>query len=401
MHIVDISALYSPNGGGIRTYTERKLQIADQLGKRLTVVVPGAEAGIRHIGNARMVTIPSPTFPLDRNYFYFENNDVIHAALDREAPDFVEASSPWGSATAVAEWPGTAPRALIMHADPLSAWAYRWLENVVSRRTIDRGFDWFWRHLRRLDNGFDMVVCASPSFTARLVAGGLKKTVTLPMGIEPGLFSPGLRDSDLRRRLLERCQMPETATLLLGVGRLSPEKRWPMVVDGATAAGYNRPLGLVIVGDGHARGPVMRAVGENPHIQLLSPIRDRHEIAVLYASADLLIAGSGAETFGMVMAEARASGLPIIVPDEGGAFDQLVPGIGLAYESGDAASVAVTIGDAIAQQNALRAAAIKGASAVPTMDMHFSNLFATYDRIAAGEPAQTAVASLVGVDKSG
>lgn len=395
MHIVDISALYSPNGGGIRTYTERKLEIADRLGKRLTVVVPGAEAGIRHVGNARMVTIPSPTFPLDRNYFYFESNDVIHAALDREAPDFVEASSPWGSATAVAEWPGTAPRALIMHADPLSAWAYRWLENVVSRRTIDRGFDWFWRHLRRLDDAFDMVVCASPSFTARLVAGGLKKTVTLPMGIEPGLFSPGLRDTDLRRRLLERCQMPESATLLLGVGRLSPEKRWPMVIAGATAAGYNRPLGLVIVGDGHSRGPVVRAVGENPHIQLLSPIRDRHEIAVLYASADLLIAGSGAETFGMVMAEARASGLPIIVPNEGGAYDQLVPGAGLAYESGDAASVAVTIGDGIAQQNALRAAAVEGASAVPTMDMHFANLFAAYDRIAAGEPAQDAVVSLV------
>jgi alpha-1,6-mannosyltransferase len=136
-------------------------------------------------------------------------------------------------------------------------------------------------------------------------------------------------------------------------------------------------------------------VGENPHIQLLSPIRDRREIAVLYASADLLVAGSGAETFGMVMAEARASGLPIIVPNEGAAFDQLVPGAGLAYESGDAASVAVTIGHGIAQQAALRAAAIKGAGDVPTMDMHFANLFAAYDRIAAGESAQDAVVSLV------
>jgi alpha-1,6-mannosyltransferase len=208
VHIVDISALYSPNGGGIRTYTHRKLEIAEALGKRLTVVVPGTAAETRHFGSARLVTVPSPTFPLDRNYFYFESHDAIHAALDAEAPDFIEASSPWGSATAVAEWPGTAPRALIMHADPLSAWAYRWLENVVSRRTIDRGFDWFWRHLRRLDDAFDVVVCASPSYTQRLVAGGLNKTVTLPMGIEPGLFSPALRDADLRRRLLERCQMP-------------------------------------------------------------------------------------------------------------------------------------------------------------------------------------------------
>ena len=385
MHIVDISALYSPNGGGIRTYTHRKLKIADSLGQRLTVIVPGAEASTEYFGNARLTTIPSPRFPLDRNYFYFENDAIIHAALDREQPDFIEASSPWGSASAVAEWPGSAPRALIMHADPLSAWAYRWLENLASRKTIDRGFDWFWRHLLRLDAVFDVVVAASPSYTNRLVAGGLKRTITLPMGVEPGVFSPALRDPELRRRLLERCQIAETGSLILGVGRLSPDKRWPMLVAGAMAAGYSRPLGMVIVGDGLGRAAVVRAVGENPHIQLLSPITDRHEIAVMYASADVLLAGSGAETFGMVMAEARASGLPIIVPDEGAAFDQLVPGQGLAYTSGDAASVAVTIGEALTQLPAMREAAARAAAAVPTMDAHFANLFAAYERIAAGE----------------
>ena len=383
MHIVDISALYSPDGGGIRTYTNRKLQVAERLGQRLTVIVPGTEAATTHFGSARLVSIPSPRFPLDRSYFYFESDAVIHAALDREAPDFVEASSPWGSATAVAEWPGAAPRALIMHADPLSAFAYRWLENVVSRRTIDKGFDWFWRHLRRLDAAFDTVICAAPSYARRLTDGGMTRVITLPMGVQPDLFSPGLRDPDLRKRLLERCQIAETGTLLLGVGRLSPDKRWPMLIAGAVAAGYSRPIGMVIVGDGLGRAPVVRAAGENPHVQLLSPITDRPAIAQLYASADLLIAGSGAETFGMVMAEARASGLPIIVPDEGAAFDQLVPGAGLAYTSGDAASVAVTIGDAIGQLPELRAAAIAGAAAVPTMDMHFANLFAEYERIAA------------------
>ncbi len=383
MHIVDISALYSPEGGGIRTYTNRKLQVADSLGQRLTVVVPGAEAATTQFGTARLISIPSPRFPLDRKYFYFESDEVIHAALDREAPDFIEASSPWGSATAVAEWPGPAPRALIMHADPLSAFAYRWLENVVSRRTIDKGFDWYWRHLHRLDAAYDIVVAASPSYSARLVAGGLHRVVTLPMGVEPGTFSPERRSEALKQRLLERCGLPGDAVLVLGIGRLSPEKRWPMVIAGVTAAGYQQPIGLVIVGDGPARTAVIRATGDNPHVQLLSPITDRAAIAQLYASADLLIAGSGAETFGMVMAEALASGLPIIVPDEGGAYDQLVPGAGLAYTSGDAASVAVTVGDAIAQLPTLRANAVAGAADVPTMDMHFSRLFGEYARIAA------------------
>ena len=38
----------------------------------------------------------------------------------------------------VARWPGSAPRSLVMHADPLSAYAYRWFGRVASIATIDR-----------------------------------------------------------------------------------------------------------------------------------------------------------------------------------------------------------------------------------------------------------------------
>ena len=385
MRIVDISALYSPAGGGIRTYTRAKLAAATRLGIDLTVVVPGADDSIETVSPlARLVNIRSPRFPLDRNYFYFENDDVIHAALDRYQPDFIEASSPWGSATAVAEWPGAAPRALIMHADPLSAWAYRWFDGLFSRQTIDRGFDWFWRHLRRLDDGFDTVVCASPSLANRLIAGGLQHVETVPMGVEAGVFSPVHRDPGLRARLLDRCDQPETATLIVGVGRFSPEKCWPLVIAAATAAGINRPLGLVLVGDGHGRSTILRAVGENPHIALVAPISDRAQMARMLASADLFVHGASAETFGLVAAEARASGLPIIVPDAGGAGDQFVPGQGMRYAAGDAASAAMAIGDAIAHLPALRAASRLAARSVPTMDQHFNVLFDRYGDIAEG-----------------
>jgi alpha-1,6-mannosyltransferase len=379
MHIVDISALYSPTGGGIRVYTRRKLQTALSMGIRLTVIVPGADDSVEEIGpGVRLVNIPSPRFPFDRSYFYFDSDAVIHSALDAYQPDFVEASSPWGSASAVADWPGTTPRALIMHADPLSAWAYRWFEGVASHKTIDRGFAWFWRHLRRLDAGFDTIICASPGLTSRLHDGGLQRPETLPMGVEPGIFSPGHRDPALRARLLARCGLPDTATLLIGIGRLSPEKRWPLVIAAAAAAGYSRPLGLVLVGNGHGRAPVLRAIGENPHIQLLPPVTVRADFARLLASADLSVHGASAETFGMVQAEARASGVPIIVPDQGGAGDQRVPGQGLAYTAGDAASAASTISAAIDQLPALRAAARLAAPDVRTMDLHFTELFGRY-----------------------
>jgi alpha-1,6-mannosyltransferase len=388
VHIVDISALYSPNGGGIKTYTRRKLVAAERLGHELTVVVPGADDSVEVINPmARMVNIPSPRFPFDRNYFYFESDAIIHAALDRYKPDFVEASSPWGSASAVAEWPGKAPRALIMHADPLTAWAYRWFENFASRKTIDRGFEWFWRYLRRLDGQYDAVISASQNLSERLTGGGMQRIHTIPMGVEPGIFSPSHRDPALRARLLARCELPESATLLLGSGRHSPEKRWPMIMAGAMAAGYSRPLALVIVGDGHARASVVRATGGNPHILLLAPISDRLEMARLMASADLLVHGSAAETFGMVPAEARASGLPIVVPDDGAATDQVEPGVGLRYVAGDAASLAVTIGQALENLPAMQAAAIAAAPGVRDMDRHFDDLFALYEQLAAGARA--------------
>ncbi|MEI6486667.1 MAG: glycosyltransferase [Sphingomonadales bacterium] len=378
MHIVDVSALYSPQGGGIRTYTERKLEVAQRYGVRLTVVVPGEDDSVRQFGQARLINIRSPHFPLDRNYFYFASDRIIHTALDTLQPDFVECSSPWGSAAAVADWPGDAPRSLFMHAEPLSAWVYRYLDGFLTRQTIDRGFDWFWRYLRRLDQRYDQVISASPSVSKRLRDGGLGHVVDNALGVDPGVFSPANRDEALRARLLAKCGLPASATLLIGVGRHSPEKQWPMVIAGVTAASYGRPLGLIILGDGHARASVVRAVGENPHIQLIAPVRDRCEFARILASADMMVHGAPAETFGIACAEARASGVPLIVPDQGAAYDQLAPGIGLAFTSLDAASLAATIAEAIPHLPAMRANAAAAAGAARTIDSHFEQLFAGY-----------------------
>ncbi len=385
MHIVDISALYSPTGGGIRTYTRRKLETVESLGHSMTVVVPGeADNTIEFGPGARLMSVKCPRFPLDRSYFFFESDKQIQGLLDTLSPDFIEASSPWGSASAVADWPGKAPRALIMHADPLTAWAYRWFENWFSRQSIDRGFDWFWRHLRRMDDRYDAIVSASTNLSERLIAGGLARVHTIPMGVEPGYFSPSLRDPTLRARMLALCDLPETATLVVGMGRFSPEKRWPMVIEGATAAGYRRPLGLLVLGDGHGRSTVIRAAGSNPHVKLLEPLDGRKEVAALLASSDLLLHGSSAETYGMAPAEARASGLPIVVPNDGAAVDHLIDGAGLAYAAGDAASLADALVAAIDQLPALRKQALDAATRVRPMDDHFIELFALYEAIAAG-----------------
>jgi alpha-1,6-mannosyltransferase len=389
MKLVDVCAFYAPKGGGVRTYVDRKLKAGAAMGHEVVIIAPGEQDRVEERGpNARIVWLKSTVFPLDFNYRYFNDVPALYAALDREAPDVVEASSPWRSASIVGEWPGPAPRALIMHADPLSAYAYRWFDGVATRPVIDKAFDRYWRHLRKLDTQYDMIVSASPGLSQRLTTGGLQGVMTNPMGVDPGVFSPTLRDARLRKGLLELCELPEDATLLIGVGRFAPEKRWPMLVDAVTAAGTRRPVGLVLAGQGRDHKTIERRIAGNPHIRILTPITDRLELARVMASADALVHGCEAETFCMVAAEACASGLPLIAPDEGGAADQARAANGWIYGSANAAAAA----EVIVEYAIARECGLDGPRAdigpPRTMDDHFCKLFATYEAL--GRPRRRA-----------
>ena len=380
MKIADVCAFYSPHGGGVKTYVDRKLAIGPRLGHDILLIVPSDRNAIEIVGDgARIIHIASPQLIVDRRYRYFEAAAPVHAILDREAPDFVEASSPWRTASIVADWQGPAARALIMHADPLSTYAYRWFGPLASRETIDRQFEFFWRHLRRSSARYDMTVTANRGLTERLIAGRIANVRTIPMGIEAGLFSPARRDPELRVKLLARCGLPESATLLLGVGRHSAEKRWPLVVDACVTASRQTPVGLVIIGDGRQRAQLAKYVGANPHIHLLAPLSDRALLARVMASGDALIHGCETETFGMVAAEAAASGLPLIVPDEGGSASFVRPGSGVLYRAGEAASAAEAIVSLLAAgREKARLHARLQAGGVPTIEAHFEQLFAHY-----------------------
>lgn len=377
MKIVEVCAFYAPQGGGVRAYVDRKLRAGPDAGHEIVVIVPGKQDGVEQVSpGGKLVTLASPPFPLDRRYRYFDDEAALHAALDAERPDVVEVSSQWRSCSMVADWPGSAKRVLFMHSDPLSAYLYRWFGPIAQPASVDAYFDLYWRYLRRLGRRFDCIVSASPSLSRRLSAGGVAKVATVPMGVEPGIFSPAHRDEGLRRDLLARCSLGPDGLLLLGAGRLAPEKRWPLVVDAVAAAGYRQPVGFVLVGGGRQRARIGRLMAGNPHTHLLEPVSDRAAMARLMASADALIHGCEAETFCIVAAEARASGLPLIVPDRGGAADQYRPGIDQLYTAARPAAAAEAI-LRWARTGRERGLA-EAASRVRTIDEHFIELFRLY-----------------------
>ncbi len=388
MRIVDVAAFYTPFGGGVKTYIDRKMVAGPMAGHEIICVAPGPENKVEERGpNARLIYLKDPAFPLDRKYHYFRDVDALYATLDALRPDIVEVSSPWRSARLVGEWQGSAPRTLIMHADPASAYGYRWFGGIASRETINRMGAVYWNHLQGVNALFEATVTIAGNHQLdSLREAGLERLMPIPMGVEPDLFSPTLRDEAFRTRLLERCDLPPEATLLLGAGRHGPEKRWPMVIEAVTAAGAKAPIGFVLAGDGRDRARVARAAARNPHIHLLSPVTDRHEFARLMASCDALIHGCEAEVFCTVGAEARASGLPLIMPDLGGGADHARLSEGWIYKSADPAALAETVLDFVAAPRAeVRERALHHAQHVRTIDEHFHDLFAYYETLV-GKP---------------
>ena len=194
----------------------------------------------------------------------------------------------------------------------------------------------------------------------------------MPMGVEEGVFSPAHRDTLLRAELLTQCSLPDSAGLLLGVGRLAAEKRWLMVIEAVRLAARARPLGLVLLGAGRNEAMVRAAIGDDPHIRLLEPVRERAKFAAIVASADALVHGCEAETFCLAAAEAKASGVPVIVPDRGGAAEHALGGAGLTYRAADPGALAAAIGQLAAQGWP------RSHPQVQTMRGHFEQLFAHY-----------------------
>jgi glycosyltransferase involved in cell wall biosynthesis len=192
------------------------------------------------------------------------------------------------------------------------------------------------------------------------------------------LFHPARRDPRLRVRLTGARDRP----LLLYVGRLSPEKNLAALIAVARAL---PDYPLLLVGDGPARGMLAAELaGCNVHI---AGLLQGQELAAAYASADIFLFPSATETFGQVVREAMASGLPVIGVRAGGVQDLIRDSeTGLLCPPGDEAALVAAV-EHLAEDAALRRSmgtAARQEAERHTWDAIFDQLMDCYERLASG-----------------
>lgn len=383
MHIVDVAEFYAPLGGGVKTYIDAKLAFAHQHGVKVSVIAPGPEAKVEPRDGGQIIYVKAPAIPLDKRYHLFSKAAPVHQLLNELKPDVVEASSPFRGAWIVAGWSGREARrthrALFMHADPIAAHPQVWLQGWLSSNAVDRLAAPGWRYLARTARAFDNVIVGSRWFSERIARHGGIESETVPLGVDTELFHPLKRDPELRRQLLAEFGLPPQGRLLVGVGRHHPEKQWPVVFD-AVGALRDEGVAMIQIGNGFANERVTRAAQRAGNVRLMGHIGDRDMLARLMASADAMVHGSRAETFGLVASEGLASGVPLVLPSEGGCTDAADPAWTETYTPGDSRAATEAIHRLLARDPMrLRLAAIGARhSHIATPAQHFEQLFTLY-----------------------
>jgi alpha-1,6-mannosyltransferase len=343
------------------------------------VMAPGPEnvesvvhASAAPAGSTSLLRIAGPALPYDRTYHLLGRFDKIRARLRAESPDVLEVHSPYLATGAVlaAGRGASRVRTAFWHADHIGTYLEPWLGKNLSRPL-------FWA-VRPLLAPFDATFVGGLAQARKLRAIGVQNVEHVPFGVDGGTFHPQARTEAERRRLLG--DAPPGSALLVGVGRFAFEKRWDVVIDAFARVRARRPAVLVLFGDGPERAKIERRAPPGVHFAGFQT--DRARLAAALASADALIHGCARETFGLSVAEAVACGLPVVVPDAGGAPESADPSCSQLYAREDPDACAAAILRLLAQDPGdLRARAIKASGRVPTAAAHIQQVLSLYDAL--------------------
>lgn len=187
-------------------------------------------------------------------------------------------------------------------------------------------------YLRRFHQRAAATLVPTEALARELHDMGICNARLLRRAVDTQLFHPRRRDDELRAAWGVDAITP----VVLYVGRIAAEKNLELAVQAFRAIQQRVPQARYVwVGDGPARAALE---AEHPDF-IFAGVQRGEALARHIASADLFPFPSLSETFGNVIIEALAAGLPVVAYANGAAREHLVDGVnGYCIESGDAAA---------------------------------------------------------------
>lgn len=177
-----------------------------------------------------------------------------------------------------------------------------------------------WAYLRWFHNAGRRTYCPTTSIVNEVNAQGFVRTAVWSRGVDTTRFSPSFRSDALREQFHANAE-----TLVVAyVGRFAAEKGLDVGLEAVRRASAARPgqLRLIAIGDGPYDAQVRRLAPEG---SWLPGTLTGNALSHAYASADVFLFPSVTDTFGNVLLEAMASGVPVVGADVGPTREQLAP----------------------------------------------------------------------------
>ncbi|GIK79424.1 MAG: glycosyltransferase family 1 protein [Pseudorhodoplanes sp.] len=266
--LVATDAWYPQVNGVVRTLTS-VARVAQSLGTQIVFVTP-----------QEFHTVPLPTYPDIR--LALPPPRAIAGRIHAERPDFIHVATEGPIGHMVSRYCRRHGLAFT------TSFHTRFPDYVSARAPIPR--TWVWAWLRRFHRRGAGVMAATPRLASELLERGFHNVMLWPRGVDADLFRPA-RSGDLALR----------RPIFLTVGRVALEKNIEAFLS------LDLPGTKVVVGDGPARAELERRF---PDAVFLGA-KQGEELARIYAAADVFVFPSKTDTFGLVLLEALASGVPV------------------------------------------------------------------------------------------
>ncbi len=307
LRLAIVTETFPPEINGVALTLSRMVDGLRALGHEIEIIRPAqagdAQSTLRPFEQLLTKGVPIPRYPGLRMGMPAKRRLVRHWAMQR--PDVVHIATEgplgWSAVNAALQLrlPVTSDFRTNFHTYA-SHYGVGWLQRPITA------------YLRKFHNRCIFTTVPTETLREELRALGFLRLAVVPRGVDTRAFSPVHRDPSLRARW----GVGPDDLVVAAVGRLAPEKNLLLLVQAWQALQRIHPrTRLLLVGDGPQRRELEAACPD----AIFAGSRRGDDLAAHYASADLFAFPSLSETFGNVVLEALACGLPCVSFDHAAA----------------------------------------------------------------------------------